>query len=98
MFSICHMLCRSLHAWSPSLVYSRLNVFTTVTYTLHRLVQCVRPKYLVALGSFLRFVLGVAFRAARVYYCWVNSKAMAEGRECNSFLCYEVVKAAACMA
>ena len=33
-----------------------------------------------------------------VYYCWVNSKAMAEGRECNSFLCYEVVKAAACMA
>ena len=48
MFSICHMLCRSLNAWSPSLVYSRLNAFTTVTYTLHRLVQCVRPKYLVA--------------------------------------------------
>ena len=47
--------------------------------------------------SFLRFVLGVAFRAACVYYCWVNSKAIAEGRECNSFLCYEVVKAAACM-
>ena len=48
MFSICHMLYLSLNAWSPSLVYSRLNTFTTVTYTLHRLVQCVRPKYLVA--------------------------------------------------
>ena len=45
-----------------------------------------------------RALLGVAFRAVCVYYCWVNSKAMAEGRECNSFLCYEVVKAAACMA
>ena len=33
-----------------------------------------------------------------VYYGWMNSKAMAEGRECHSFLCYEVVKAAACMA
>jgi hypothetical protein len=33
-----------------------------------------------------------------VYYGWMNSKATAEGRKCNGYLCYETVGAAACMA
>ena len=33
-----------------------------------------------------------------VYYGWMNSKAMAEGRKCNGYLCFEAVGAAACMA
>ena len=37
-------------------------------------------------------------KEACVYYGWMNSKAMAEGRKCNGYLCYEAVKAAACMA
>jgi hypothetical protein len=35
---------------------------------------------------------------AGVYYSWMNKKAIAEGRKCNGYLCYEAVGAAACMA
>ena len=33
-----------------------------------------------------------------VFYGWRNSKAMAEGRKCSGYLCYEAVGAAACLA
>ena len=40
----------------------------------------------------------VGRRLTHGYYDWMNSKAMAEGRRCNGYLCYEAVGAAACMA
>jgi len=35
--------------------------------------------------------------AVVVYYGWMNSKAKAEGRKCNGYLCHEAERAAACM-